>query len=326
MAPLERDPPKFLFDHIKDINEDFLTDDEEELFPERLIYNDIDTRDRDTDEEIDINTDELNNYIPEIVLEVIRQWSTYFNSAVPPLVNNHDRKTEDSDDESIETDETDDRETEDNDDESIETDETDDRKTEDSDDKETEDNDDTESEDNDDESIETDETDDRETEDNDDTETEDSDDKETEDNDDTESEDNDDESIETDETDDRETEDNDDKSIETDETDDTETEDNDDESIETDETDKIHDDDEYSRNFMPTYSFDARLAYFNAIHPPVNERRPVESDSDDPQPCSSSGLKRPRSDSDDEQPRSTKRRWPTSYQSESEESESDNFQ
>ncbi|XP_050444256.1 protein PFC0760c-like [Adelges cooleyi] len=210
MAPLERDPPKFLFDHITDINEDFLTDDEEELFPERLIYNDIDTRDRDTDEEIDINTDELNNYIPEIVLEVIRQWSTYFNSAVPPLVNNHDRKTEDSDDESIETDETDDRETEDNDDESIETDETDDR----------------------------------ETEDNDDTETEDSDDKETEDNDDTESEDNDDESIETDETDDRETEDNDDKSIETDETDDRETEDNDDESIETDETDKIHDDDD----------------------------------------------------------------------------------
>ncbi|XP_050434158.1 nucleolin-like [Adelges cooleyi] len=150
MAPLERDPPKFLFDHITDINEDFLTDDEEELFPERLIYNDIDTRDRDTDEEIDINTDELNNYIPEIVLEVIRQWSTYFNSAVPPLVNNHDRKTEDSDDESIETDETDDRETEDNDDESIETDETDDRETEDNDDTETEDSDDTETEDNDD--------------------------------------------------------------------------------------------------------------------------------------------------------------------------------
>ncbi|XP_050435434.1 protein PFC0760c-like [Adelges cooleyi] len=300
MAPLERDPPKFLFDHITDINEDFLTDDEEELFPERLIYNDIDTRDRDTDEEIDINTDELNNYIPEIVLEVIRQWSTYFNSAVPPLVNNHDRKTEDSDDESIETDETDDRETEDNDDESIETDETDDRETEDNDDTETEDSDDKE--------------------------TEDIDDTETEDNDDTETEDNDDESIETDETDDRETEDNDDKSIETDETDDRETEDNDDESIETDETDKIHDDDEYSRNFMPTYSFDARLAYFNAIRPPVNERRSVESDSDDPQPCSSSGLKRPRSDSDDEQPRSTKRRRPTSYQSESEESESDNFQ
>ncbi|XP_050427443.1 aspartate and serine-rich protein-like [Adelges cooleyi] len=283
MAPLERDPPKFLFDHITDINEDFLTDDEEELFPERLIYNDIDTRDRDTDDEIDINTDELNNYIPEIVLEVIRQWSTYFNSAVPPLVNNHDRKTEDSDD----------------------------RETEDSDDKETEDSDDTETEDNDD----------TETEDSDDKETEDIDDTETEDNDDTETEDNDDKSIETDETDDRETEDNDDKSIETDETDDRETEDNNDESIETDETDKIHDDDEYSRNFMPTYSFDARLAYFNAIRPPVNERRSVESDSDDPQPCSSSGLKRPRSDSDDEQPRSTKRRRPTSYQSESEESE-----
>ncbi|XP_050427458.1 germ cell nuclear acidic protein-like [Adelges cooleyi] len=278
MAPLERDPPKFLFDHITDINDDFLTDDEEELFPERLIYNDIDTRDRDTDEEIDINTDELNNYIPEIVLEVIRQWSTYLNSAVPPLVNNHDRKTEDSDD----------RETEDSDDKESE--DSDDTETEDNDDTETDETDDRETEDNDDKSIETDETDDRETEDNDDTETEDNDDTETEDN------------------------------------DDREAEDNDDESIETDETDKIHDDDEYSRNFMPTYSFDARLAYFNAIRPPVNERRPVESDSDDPQPCSSSGLKRPRLDSDDEQPRSAKRRRPTSYQSESEESESDNFQ
>ncbi|XP_050434150.1 germ cell nuclear acidic protein-like [Adelges cooleyi] len=309
MAPLERDPPKFLFDHITDINEDFLTDDEEELFPERLIYNDIDTRDRDTDEEIDINTDELNNYIPEIVLEVIRQWSTYFNSAVPPLVNNHDTETEDSDDESIETDETDDRETEDNDDMSIETDEADDRETEDnddtetedSDDKETEDNDDTETEDNDDKSIETDETDDRETEDNDDKsiETDETDDRETEDNDDTETEDSDDK--ETEDNDDTETENNDDKSIETDETDDRETEDNDDESIETDETDKIP----TTTTNIPGTSC-PHTASMQGLH--------------------ISSLKRPRLDSDDEQPRSTKRRRPTSYQSESEESESDNFQ
>ncbi|XP_050440082.1 uncharacterized protein LOC126845479 [Adelges cooleyi] len=40
---------------------------------------------------------------------------------------------------------------------------------------------------------------------------------------------------------------------------------------------------------------------FSVIRPPVsNKDHPVATDSDDPQPCSSSGLKRPRSDSVDE--------------------------